>query len=140
MSGELDDVELPGRGDDAGCAREADVCEERLEEGAVGGDGAALEREALVDDAAAQVEGLARREGLEGVGLLRALEGRGSTRRILRRARLAILFFVGLRPRTWASSSLRMLIISASVICHANVRTICATIGCCKGTAWLTWD
>jgi hypothetical protein len=70
----LDDVELPGRG---GCnAAAADVREERVEEGAVGGGGAGLERAALVEDAAAQVQGLARSEGLEGGRLLRELARR----------------------------------------------------------------
>ncbi len=67
-SGKLDDVELPRRGDDAGRAGAADVGEERVEEGAVGGDGAALERVALVEDAAAQEELLARRGVVEGAG------------------------------------------------------------------------
>ena len=73
VPGELDDVELPGRGEEAGRARRADVGEERVEEGAVGGGGAALEGVALVEDAAAEEEGLARGEGPEGAGGLRAL-------------------------------------------------------------------
>ncbi len=63
MPGELDDVELPGRGDGAGRAGAADVGNEGAEEGAVGGGGAALESEALVEDAAAQEVLLARCEG-----------------------------------------------------------------------------
>jgi hypothetical protein len=76
VPGVLDDVELPRRGDDAGRAGAADVGEERVEEGAVGGDGAALERAALVEDAAAQEESLSWGEGFEGLGLLRALESK----------------------------------------------------------------
>ena len=79
VSGVLDDAELPGRGDDARRAAVADVGEEGVEEGAVDGDGAALERVALVEHAAAEEEGLAWREGFEGRGVLRVL-GRPAAR------------------------------------------------------------
>ena len=76
VSGVLDDAELPGRGDDARRAAVADVGEEGVEEGAVDGDGAALERAPLVEHAAAEEECLALRESLECIGLPRALEGK----------------------------------------------------------------
>ena len=53
--------------------------EERVEEGAVGCDGAGFERVALVEDAAVQVEGFARREGLVGAGLPCALRMRAAS-------------------------------------------------------------
>jgi hypothetical protein len=126
VPGELDDVDLPGRGDDAGRAGAADVGEEGAEEGAVGGGGAALESEALFEDAAAQVEGLARREGPERVGLLRALRVRQLVS--TRRRHGACNFFQGfaVRPRTCVSKSFQMLCTSASVSCHicVGIRTI----------------
>ncbi len=80
MSGELDDVELPGRGDDAGRAGAADVGEEGVEEGAVGGGGAGVERAALVEDAPAQEELLARGGDVEWAGASCALQWGGVMR------------------------------------------------------------